>query len=307
MSVGLRQRSRTGFTLVELLVVIAIIGILVALLLPAVQAAREAGRRSQCSNNMKQIGLAMHNYHDTFKMMPPGRAGCDGDLSNQCAGASLMQQSGPSGFVAILPFCEAQNLYDTFDFTTGGPWGSSSGWTTANNKIAIMQRPPFLICPSDTAEAVVAGAGGSGVDATTGSYALSAGTSGPPNSSTLKHLNDGMFAYRKWRRMAEMTDGTSGTILAGETYNGHDAANRNIWSNGSRLQTLRTTKNPLNQKIGTGAFLNGSENGAYGSKHPGGGQFIFGDAHVEFISQTINFTTYQQLSTRAGGEVTGEY
>src|SRR5881396_964674 len=100
-----------GFTLVELLVVIAIIGILVALLLPAVQAAREAARRSQCGNNLKQIGLAMHNYEDTWKVFPPARVGCDGSNTYQCTGANTIPANqGLGALAAILPFAELQTV-----------------------------------------------------------------------------------------------------------------------------------------------------------------------------------------------------
>ena len=106
------MNSRKAFTLVELLVVIAIIGILIALLLPAVQAAREAARRSQCTNNLKQIGIALHNYHDTFKVFPPGGLW----YTNSTGNANWVRNRG-SMLLHILPFVEQQSLYDAFDFT----------------------------------------------------------------------------------------------------------------------------------------------------------------------------------------------
>ena len=106
-STSRRTRNERGFTLVELLVVIAIIGILIALLLPAVQAAREAARRSSCTNNLKQLALAMHNHESTYKEYPAGREGCDGACNPK-------NGPGTSGFVYILPYIEQQNLYDQF-------------------------------------------------------------------------------------------------------------------------------------------------------------------------------------------------
>ena len=110
----MRTLARNAFTLVELLVVIAIIGILVSLLLPAVQQAREAARRMQCSNNLKQIALALANYESGVGVFPPGRMGCDGWTQDVCKDNPGIQRPGTSGFVMILPQLEQQNLYDKF-------------------------------------------------------------------------------------------------------------------------------------------------------------------------------------------------
>lgn len=142
----MRPSRRPGFTLVELLVVIAIIGILIALLLPAVQAAREAARRSQCSNNLKQAGLALHNYHDTVKCFPFRMGGTSGacDATSNC--------SRVSGWVMLLPYMEQGALYSkitaggTYGATTYPPWGPHP-WDT--NFAPWLQRIPSLICPSD--------------------------------------------------------------------------------------------------------------------------------------------------------------
>ena len=130
-----------GFTLVELLVVIAIIGILVALLLPAVQAAREAARRVQCANNMKQIALALCAYETGYGVYPPGRVGYD-------KGSRGRKEVGTSALVLILPQLELQNIYDLFNFRNG-PWGYNSTWFLGTNAAAIAARPSVYVCPSD--------------------------------------------------------------------------------------------------------------------------------------------------------------
>jgi len=301
------SRQREAFTLVELLVVIAIIGVLVALLLPAVQAAREAARRSQCSNNLKQIGLALENYEGTFSQYPPGRMGCDGYGAHQCVGYTTGAGTlGISGFVAMLPFIEQGNLHEKIDYTNV-PWNAngSTTWATGGNLELITARPKFMVCPSDISKPFIDNFPVAGAKAATGSYGLVGGTNGPPNDDKLKHINNGMFVYRSGMRRADITDGTSAQMMVGETIGNDKSAHPNIWSNGSRFQTIRTTKNPINQKPNTGN-LAGTENGAFGSYHPAGAHFVFADGHVAFITNSINFTNYQRLSWRDDGEVISE-
>jgi prepilin-type processing-associated H-X9-DG protein len=121
----------------------------------------------------------------------------------------------------------------------------------------------------------------------------------------IKHLNNGMFVYRSGLRRADITDGTSNQFLFGEIVGSDNINTPTAWSDGSRFRTIRTTKNPINQKPGTGN-LAGTENGAFGSFHPNGAQFVFADGHVSFITSNINFTNYQRLSNRADGEVVSE-
>ena len=160
--------ERCGFTLVELLVVIAIIGILVALLLPAIQAAREAARRMSCSNNMRQIGDAELNYESVKKVYPPARPGPDATTAKEVllvgrptgsrsTGGKGWERTGVSGFVLILPFLEEQALYEQFDIERGdGVWLSSaagiSPWRTATKEKAIATRPSVMVCPSNLTE-----------------------------------------------------------------------------------------------------------------------------------------------------------
>ena len=150
-------RSVSGFTLVELLVVIAIIGILVAMLLPAVQAAREAGRRMQCGNNIKQIGVAFHNYHDAHKQFPPGASqlqAATGGLSDE--GGGLHRGAKHSWHVCILPFLEEAAIYDRLDFASPpvGPNGPHIRETLINGVKLAGTTVPYAKCPSDASPAV---------------------------------------------------------------------------------------------------------------------------------------------------------
>ena len=308
-------RRTSGFTLVELLVVIAIIGILVSLLLPAVQQAREAARRMQCSNNLKNIALALVNYETSVGVFPPGRMGCDGWTQDVCANNPGIERPGTSGFVMILPQLEQQNLYDKFGFELGAVFpaqpdnsddGTTSGWRTPDVDEAIKTRPDVFVCPSDTSKPVF----GNTQDAT-GSYALCQGSNGPTfgiDQKTVKHYNNGMFHYRTTIAAADVRDGLSNTILAGETIENHTNESQNRWMLGSRhLSCMRSTDNPLNSEPGQGVVVldlyGYKANGAFGSRHPSGAMFCFGDGHVVFLSENIDLATYRALSTRAGGEV----
>jgi prepilin-type N-terminal cleavage/methylation domain-containing protein len=234
-------KARGGFTLVELLVVIAIIGVMVGLLLPAVQAAREAARRMQCSNNLKQIALANANYEDSFKAYPPGRAGCDGVNTGICTGDPNFRRIGTSALVALLPFIESGTLYDSMDLQTG--LYSQAFAMNAQNQAAVAQRPAFVVCPSDTAREVV---DGGSYPIATGSYAMVTGRLGPDQgiSANLKLNNTGIYMYKAVFSNRDLLDGTSSTIIFGETYDGHLAEVYNAWTNGSRHHTLRSTTNP---------------------------------------------------------------
>jgi prepilin-type N-terminal cleavage/methylation domain-containing protein/prepilin-type processing-associated H-X9-DG protein len=297
------RRIRTGFTLVELLVVIAIIGILVGLLLPAVQAAREAARRMQCSNNLKQLALANANYESSFKTYPPGRMGCDGINNQPCTGDPNFRRVGTSGFVMLLPFLEQKPLYDSMDFNNG--LYSSAFAMNVRNRRAVEARPPVMVCPSDTALPFIAV---SNYRPSTGSYAMVSGTRGANEGigAGLKIANTGMFMYKRAFKTRDALDGTSSMMIFGEVRDGHLPEVRNIWSNGSRHESLRATRNAPNTPPGAGVWTapyGVRINGAFHSRHPGGVMFAFLDGHVSFISQNINLTAYRALSTRAGKEV----
>ena len=216
-----RQAAR-GFTLVELLVVIAIIGVLVALLLPAVQAAREAARRSQCSNALKQFGLAMHNYADVFKVFPARRSGTNGTISKD-GNRSQANYFRMSAFIPLLPFIEQKPLFDAI--VAGGKYGSTTyaaggpaAWNTSY--------PPFrtqvaiLLCPSDKTPPPTASQVGRN------SYAFSLGDQIINHNSNTK-LVRGIFGSQLCKGFKDITDGSSNTIAMSER----------VWSGAFGLRT----------------------------------------------------------------------
>jgi len=336
----LRSRSnRNAFTLVELLVVISIIGILIGLLLPAVNAARESGRRTQCVNQLKQIVTAIVNYETSNRAFPPGRVGCDAysGPGSPCSGQGS-QTFGTSAFVAVLPQLDSAPLYSSFntnanggvypaknDATTTG-WSSYTATGAAPLAQALLARPGFFVCPSDTAQPA------NGIlnpPTTTSSYALVVGELGAnpvviagqngfttlPAADELhqKYFNNGPFVYYSARRSADVRDGMSNTMFVGETINGHLPETMNSWPlSVAYLSSMRSTNNPLNSSPGSGAMvpitdsglsgLPSSVTGAFASRHPAGANFAFGDAHVRFLSSAVDLETYQALSTIAGFE-----
>jgi prepilin-type N-terminal cleavage/methylation domain-containing protein len=315
--------KRAAFTLVELLVVIAIIGILVALLLPAVQAAREAARRSQCTNNLKQITLAILNYESTHKQFPAATVGCDGLSSGQCVGMPVEERSAASVFVMILPFIEQQTMWDQLDIKNGNIWTTDGGyntpWTTKAAKTAVVQTPIATYrCPSTQAEAVIQH-DLSNLRVAVGSYAAVHGTigadgwdmfgfgNGSPTSYEVKHENTGPFVYMFHRKIKQITDGLSDTIFVGEIVRGDDPLTMSVWSMALRNRdSLRNTRNPINTPPGFPIYMTGTVtpnvNGAFGSEHVGGALFGYGDGHIDFISNDIDMTAYNVLATIGLGD-----
>jgi prepilin-type N-terminal cleavage/methylation domain-containing protein/prepilin-type processing-associated H-X9-DG protein len=313
-----------GFTLVELLVVIAIIGILVALLLPAIQAAREAARRSQCTNNLKQIGLAIINYETARKEYPPGRLNCDaGSPYYDCRRDILDQnaRSHMSGFVLILPFLEEQALFDQAGIDQAdGIWQWNATWKSNPARVAVVEtRPPVYVCPSSTslpiAETRADTSQFTDVAIATGTYAFVHGMRGALWMSDnaplyVKTRNTGVFNYFRTVSPRQITDGLSDTMFAGEVLQAHTPGNRSIWTIGARLlDSMRTTENPLNTPPSSqdASFFPvvpavsppQVENGAFGSEHPGGANFVFGDGRIEFIADSIADELYQAGATIA--------
>ena len=324
--------SHSGFTLVELLVVIAIIGILIGLLLPAVNSARESGRRAQCVNNLKQIGLALMSYETANRSFPPGRMGCDDNTIGYCLGIAGSQTPATSGLLAILPQLDNSPLYNQFTpFSNGAVYPTNEGdgttnWVTPAITAALQVRPAVFVCPSDIAKPLTTPVQGQ-PQAATSSYALVMGSLWPANSAVTsdpvdKYTNNGMFMYLYPRRAADVRDGLSNTFFVGETIAGDTSDSLNVWAIGTReLSSLRSTHNPLNPQPGQGdILLSGgspaygiSVKGAFASQHPSGASFAFGDGHVKYISNAINNATvsvnngtpiplYQALSTIAGSE-----
>jgi prepilin-type N-terminal cleavage/methylation domain-containing protein/prepilin-type processing-associated H-X9-DG protein len=315
-----------AFTLVELLVVIAIIGILVALLLPAIQAAREAARRMSCSNNLKQTGVATQNYENAKKKFPPARPGPDATSATplrmvgrppgpSASGGKGYERTGVSGFVLLLPYMENQALYDQFGIKDqDGVWLSSASgvdWRTPDKEKAIGTRPEFVVCPSSLMPAkteMVQYQSWSELPAT-GSYAFCGGHRGINRFGVdvcmAKHYNSGIHLYMTTTKISKITDGTSKTISVGEIVDGHVQDSSNMWTYTLRFgDSFRVTEVALNTPTGVECAVAGDNpgcfNGAFASRHPGGSQFVYADGHVEFISEDIDLDTYQNLSTISG-------
>ncbi|MCC7418866.1 MAG: DUF1559 domain-containing protein [Planctomycetaceae bacterium] len=303
---GHRHRSR-GFTLIELLVVIAIIAILVALLLPAVQQAREAARRTQCKNNLKQLGIALHNYHDSHKAMPPGAIQWfSGNAQNEATWVSM-----------ILPYIDQAPLYNRANFSscfgcTSGPGNPSYEITT----VAI----PGMTCPSDVEVELALNA------YRRGNYAANSGV-GPLHSvETPKEAGrvNGPFTMNSKTRMSDFLDGTSNTILVSELLKvpGNDFRGVMHYPEGSLYQHDQTPNSPVADLFRTGlcvsitrapctgvytAYNNRNIVLAARSVHTGGVHSLLGDGTVRFISQNLNATIWQGLASMDGGEPLGEF
>lgn len=329
------KRSVRGFTLVELLVVIAIIGILVGLLLPAVQAAREAARRMQCSNNLKQLGLSLHNYHDTHKKLPAARISLGGCITADATHKADSLTKNGHGLVSILPFMEQGNLYNRFNLS-----GASGNYVRAgaaplppgldavasgNAKLSEIVLPMY-ICPSD---------GGSQTTPPGSTYySPDVGTAGISNARTcydfvvddqwLQYYNQYrtasvdsryMFGENSFASFGAINDGLSNTLamteMTLETYNGTTSG----WSFagwvaggldpvGSWNATFPATG--LNVwKYGTAVGIRGRRASWYSvaSLHAGGVQAVLGDGSVQFLSESIDVPTLTYLSRVADGMV----
>jgi prepilin-type N-terminal cleavage/methylation domain-containing protein len=300
-------RERRGFTLVELLVVIAIIGILIALLLPAVQAAREAARRTQCSNNLKQLGLALHNYHSAHKSFPPGGI-TKLPLSNCLLNGDPASDNGPNWAILILPQLEDQARYDQYDFKAtfaGTHWVN----TAANFPVQFIPNPKFH-CPSDS---------NSRSDSTnTNYYGCQGGGDTPvctaPADSRRVFFHNGIFHNNSAIQIAHIRDGTTNTFLLGETkyaphIDGHDAytswdTGLRVWGNGGEFAFPSglcaamegINSSDFNSTTGWPAHVCTS---TFGSTHPGGCHFVMADASVQYVSEHMDLIIYRGLGARA--------
>ncbi|MGN6133254.1 MAG: DUF1559 family PulG-like putative transporter [Aureliella sp.] len=305
------KRSR-GFTLVELLVVIAIIGILVGLLLPAVQAAREAARRMQCSNNLKQIGLAAHNYADAFKRFPSGWS---------YAGAANREATGWQAM--LLPFIEQTNLHAQMRVAQSNLVESllSTNWQPI---VAAVQTPiPSFMCPSDSGYAGnglihndrnFTGAAGYAAHNYTPGVSNYIGVTGFGSGRQNAEENTGIFWGNSGVRFGDITDGTSNTFLAGErdTKNcrsGTWVGVRNSNGTGSRgvFVVIAHARAKLNESV---LPWNNDPDGCgqgFSSLHTGGAQFVSCDGSVRFVSSNIHHFHTHGGWTDAGNALNGTY
>jgi prepilin-type N-terminal cleavage/methylation domain-containing protein len=314
-----QSRKRRAFTLVELLVVIAIIGILVALLLPAIQAAREAARRSSCSNNAKQIGVALHNYHDTYGAFPAGSW-----IFNTAGVGSTSCTSGAGRrapwTVSILPFIEQQTLYERCDLTAEFVSSNAESPTSGPNREVWRETVATYQCPSFTAR--------SNPNNHSNYYGVMGG--GPHGLGYCQSSNSGRRFYRNGilfqnseTRLGDVEDGTANTFLVGEQrYQLLDGGRTDshwlgwastIRGGGSSVTgVLAAAQLPINVFDGHGDKYDttfatsgtpppqgqGLHQRSFGSYHPGGCHFVIADASVRFIAETIDLNLYYYLAIR---------
>lgn len=305
-------RVRCGFTLVELLVVLSIIAVLILLLLPAVQKSREAARRLTCSVHLKQLGIAMHNYHDTFNLFPP---------AGWATGNKL------SWIPALLPYIEQTTLYDKVDFQANDT--SSAEPTYADNALVASQPMAVFLCPSccriqsqgaHVSEYFAHPVTGAQMHAYTTHYYGILGPKGeipqfggtiPSPAPTYKTEGpsgfgdfslEGIMGRHRCHALEEISDGASNTFLLGELSWDNAAVYRTI-VRGCLANTSGSAKNVHNAM--NQVKYNGSDNFndvSFGSEHPGGCHFIMADGSVQFVSQSIDMDIYRASASRAGHE-----
>ncbi len=277
---------QNAFTLVELLVVIAIVGLLVAVVLPAVQASREASRRIECANNLRQLGIGLMNYHDAVGTFPPG-------LVDRRTGANPLGKQ-LSWNVFLLPFIEEQSVYRLFDL--------KAGFNRAPNRVAAGTVIPTFLCPSTaflavdrkgptTGDANGNGAWNTGDDLAFTDYGGNFGFSGPD----APYMN-GVLVYERAFSMKQITDGTSHTLIVSED-TGRGAAYDGQWANG---ENIFDTSGPINDR--TLPLYRWADNEIW-SDHPQGVNLLFCDGSVRFTQEQTDLKALAAICTRAGEEV----
>lgn len=339
-------RGKRGFTLIELLVVIAIIAILIALLLPAVQQAREAARRTQCKNNLHNLGLALHNYHDTANVFVPALIN-SGRFNNSGWHLLTGGVKNQVGWIGLLPYLEQAAAYAQYDSsfpnnpsTPNGIPLASAGLSDngAKNLPITSMRLPVIECPSDPSAGEEGNEAGTGFyarnKAKRSSYFMATGVFTDYNDSyktTAGDIRRGMFGNNGAARIADLTDGTSNTIAIGEGSGGKykTAVQYGPWGLAGTHTSIhgRVVQSNSSTVVNATSFTaadarDWAPNAAYGgavttpkksyawafnSQHTGGVQFLLADGSVRFISENINYLTFLQLNYIQDGGVLGEF
>ena len=318
-------RSRRGFTLIELLVVIAIIAVLIALLLPAVQAAREAARRTECKNNLKQWGLALHNYHDTFRVLPYGAMGISPN-------SATSPWNNFGWHVMVLPFMEQGNLYEQFHMEVNYN-NNDTALGTPTNLTLKESGFPALFCPSAAEKDRMSNeanrpttnyygiAGPKGLMPITGTDPDEGQTNrtvypGHQGNVTSDHggfATGGMLIVNKSLRFGDCSDGLSNTFLVGEISKSAPTGwtmSWRPWVQGASASTgggaSYATKNIMSEISNSGYRSNIADrlfnDVRFCSAHTGGTHFLMGDGRIIFVSESIDFATYLAAASRNGGE-----
>ncbi|MCI0642724.1 MAG: DUF1559 domain-containing protein [Gemmataceae bacterium] len=336
------MRSRRGFTLIELLVVIAIIAILIGLLLPAVQKVREAAARAQCTNNLKQIGLAMHNYHDVAKKLPYGEGpGSSQTLTGPGTSATARGCCWGLWQTLILPYLEQESMFKLW-MNHGGSDNSGRAITGTGNRLRYGDTPnvenvtskrlSILTCPSDSPNpgAITVTFSGVTYGITSHNYVVNYGNGtnygldplvgpAPPITWRVSAAPFGMAPNIK--RLTDIVDGTSNTLMASETVQGVQSDLRGFtwWAPGAQFTTVLppnsqspdiVTQNCVNRPLMNLPCVNNG--GAWNiqaarSRHTAGVNVLLCDGSIHFVNQSIDIGTWRGLSTINGGEVLGPY
>ena len=319
------RRTKRGFTLIELLVVIAIIAILVALLLPAVQQAREAARRSQCLNNLKQIGLGLANYEETFLVLPPA-------LINSGRYTNGSTVNGPtrntSGWTLLFPYIDQSTRSEGWDFNAGSSGSNpNAGGPTPNDTVneQFWDEPiGNLMCPShpNAGEKSSSGAGGAAFysrrNALRGSYLFSTGVNTDYDANYGAYISDrrqGAFGNNGAARLSNISDGTSNSFLIGESWGGaslktsgeygpwqvvgtHTCCHGRVVTNND---TQLSYTPALQADWGLNAVWRGDAQArtyawVFSSQHNGGAHFLLGDGKSRFVSTTVDYSIFSRLA-----------